>query len=357
MSKKREQELVGSDDSFAFAKPAKKQRRFKEKHSLDSDEEDELVENNALDEDDIEGEEETTIEDDDGIKITPFNMREEMEEGHFDTEGYYHFRKDADISDAWIDNIDWVTVKKQQKKKDLKTGQGKEDSSEDKMDGDESSSDESNQPVDKIDFYNKMLDIIKPGETVTKAMRRLGGGTKGRSSASSRWKKGNVQSVETKDSARDSADLDKLTAFADELLAAGEYDIYQATYEKLKHHIDESKKPVTPRAADDDDVLDMFADDIDQSTLSKATTKSQMLKHTKLDGDIVDPSLINEVCWEFKWEDKPEAPVNGPHTSTQMQKWVDEGKFPDGVYVRKVGTETDAAFYSSKRIDFELYTD
>lgn len=357
MSKKREQEFLDSEGSLVFAKPAKKQRRFKEKHSLDSDEEDEYVENNALDEDDIEGEEETTIEDDDGIKITPFNMREEMEEGHFDTEGYYHFRKDADISDAWIDNIDWVTVKKQQKTKETKWKSPRiEDNDEDKMDGDDSSSDESNRPINKIDSYDRMLDIIKPGETVVKAMRRLGGGTKGRSSASSRWKKGNVQSTETAESARDSADLDKLTAFADELLAAGEYDIYQATYEKLKHHIAESKKPVTSGTADDD-VLDMFADDIDQSTLTKATAKSQKAEQTRLDGDTVDPSQVNEVCWEFKWEDKPEAPVSGPHSSTQMQKWVDQGKFPNGVYVRKVGTETDTAFYSSKRIDFELYAD
>jgi len=31
---------------------------------------------------------------DDGIKITPFNMKEEMEEGHFDKDGMYIFTKD-----------------------------------------------------------------------------------------------------------------------------------------------------------------------------------------------------------------------------------------------------------------------
>ena len=40
------------------------------------------------------GQEDATIDIDDGITITPFNMKEEMEEGHFDTEGMYIFKKD-----------------------------------------------------------------------------------------------------------------------------------------------------------------------------------------------------------------------------------------------------------------------
>ena len=38
-----------------------------------------------------EGQEEATIDFDDTIQITPFNMREEMEEGHFDSTGTYIF--------------------------------------------------------------------------------------------------------------------------------------------------------------------------------------------------------------------------------------------------------------------------
>ena len=55
--------------------------RFKDKHSLDSDEEDnEEIPKKMVDED-IEGQEESTVDFDDGIKVTPFNLREEMEEG------------------------------------------------------------------------------------------------------------------------------------------------------------------------------------------------------------------------------------------------------------------------------------
>lgn len=34
------------------------------------------------------------MEVEDGVKFTPFNMKEELEEGHFDSEGTYIFSKD-----------------------------------------------------------------------------------------------------------------------------------------------------------------------------------------------------------------------------------------------------------------------
>lgn len=44
------------------------------------------------------------------IRITPFNMQEELEEGHFDTEGMYHWKKEKDVQDNWLENIDWCKV-------------------------------------------------------------------------------------------------------------------------------------------------------------------------------------------------------------------------------------------------------
>ena len=31
-----------------------------------------------------------------------------MAEGSFDKDGHYHFKKDTEIRDNWLDNIDWV---------------------------------------------------------------------------------------------------------------------------------------------------------------------------------------------------------------------------------------------------------
>ena len=57
------------------------------------------------------GQEEETIAFEGETTITPFNMKDEMEEGHFDGDGFYHFKKDSEqIKDAWLDDIDWIKV-------------------------------------------------------------------------------------------------------------------------------------------------------------------------------------------------------------------------------------------------------
>lgn len=42
--------------------------------------------------------------------FTAFNMKEELEEGHFDKEGHYVWNKEKEIRDNWLDNIDWMQV-------------------------------------------------------------------------------------------------------------------------------------------------------------------------------------------------------------------------------------------------------
>lgn len=54
------------------------------------------------------GQEGATIDCDEGVPITPFNLEEEMQEGHFDSEGNYFIKKEQQIRDNWLDNIDWV---------------------------------------------------------------------------------------------------------------------------------------------------------------------------------------------------------------------------------------------------------
>ena len=98
---------AGGDNASASAKAT----RFKEKHSLDSDEEDNVEDYEVLPEDDIEGQEDDTgVDIEEGIRFTPFNMKEELEEGHFDSEGMYIQKKEKQIQDSWIENIDWVKV-------------------------------------------------------------------------------------------------------------------------------------------------------------------------------------------------------------------------------------------------------
>ena len=97
-----------------------------------------------------------------------------MEEGHFDKEGTYIFKKrDTDeIKDSWLDNMDWIKVSNQ-------TAKAKAEEEAIEME----------EPVEFNQFacYKEILNLIKPGETVLKALKRLGGNKI--QTASERWKK------------------------------------------------------------------------------------------------------------------------------------------------------------------------
>ncbi|KAG8433456.1 hypothetical protein GDO86_017655 [Hymenochirus boettgeri] len=393
--------------------------RFKGKHSLDSDEEDDDETNtgdsskyNILAPEDVEGQENATLESEGGVQITPFNLKEEMEEGHFDSEGNYFLRKEAQIRDHWLDNIDWVRIKERTTPLPENTDQ-------------DSDSEEGKAPLSKKVLLEGILELLLPGETVAKGIQRLGG-TRGKkktgvqgwkqkqTQASVRERKGaglkrkledreapetaqdkddsemdeNVDKTDQRRTERDEDEkgkggeegdktgqddrvggvkrlekeqqeiakgkmelgqegaksmtdseaeeskgrtepLELLISLADQMVALGVYEVYQDTYEKLAYKL----RTLAPRAA-----LDMFADEVEEESLEK---KEESLKD-------------DEVMWEYKWENKEGAELYGPFTSTQMQDWVDQGYFKDGVYCRRVNSSGDQ-FYNSLRIDFELY--
>lgn len=311
----------------------------KSKHSLDSDEEDEEETSkkyNVLDPNEMEGQEEGTIDYDGEIKITPFNMKEELEEGYFDKEGTYIFNKETElIKDQWLDDIDWVKVKAVEGTK--------------RKQASETDSDEELPSLDLTDHYKRMLELMKPGETVQKAICRLGGSSNSSRSASNRWKK-KKDKEETSDENADKENYEKLqllTRLADDIIQSGNMDIYQQTYEKLSFHVNLSSNG----SKDVDSALDMFGEDFEEkvdetkSSSEAAESSSQMAKNASLD---------EEVMWEYKWEDSEDSKIYGPFSTSQMLQWVNEKYFEDGVFVRQCN-KPDSKFYTSKRIDFELY--
>lgn len=318
----------------------------KSNHSLDSDEEDDNVKAekyNILDPNDLEGQEEGTVDFDGEIKITPFNMKEELEEGYFDKEGTYIFQKEDEIKDQWLDDIDWVKIKAIE-------------SSKRKQDEENESSEDERPPIDLVAKYTQMLEIMNPGESVQKAICRLGGGKASRS-ASSRWKK-KKESDDSKDSnestEKDVEKLQLLTGLADEIVHSGDMDVYQQTYEKMSYYVNSKSKIVKESfngSLNTEAELDMFGDDFDEK-VDENKISLPAPRTPSPNADAVDAE--SEVMWEFKWEDKDDAKIYGPYPTTQMQQWVDEKYFENGVFVRQVG-KPDTAFYSSKRIDFELY--
>ncbi|XP_072128150.1 CD2 antigen cytoplasmic tail-binding protein 2 isoform X1 [Mobula birostris] len=315
--------------------------RFKDKHSLDSDEEEEGDEGDStkydmLATEDIEGQESATIDYDEGIKITPFNLEEEMEEGHFDSEGNYFLKKEGEIRDNWLDNIDWVRIKERPARQDPESG------------GTEA-------PSDVRTLLRGILELLKPGETVAGALRRLGGcaGSGSKRPWESRRKRRKKEGKEEEEEAQKGVEekpgqkeqLDRLTGLADQMVAWGEFEIYQHTYERLGYRLRKGESHKPPSKGEQTPSIDMFAEQIDETALAPRQEAEE--------GSC--PVELPDVMWEYKWENTDDAEVYGPFSSAQMQDWADQDYFGTGVYCRRVG-QPSAPFYSSRRIDFSLYT-
>jgi len=160
----------------------------------------------------------------------------------------------------------------------------------------------------QVSLYKEMIEMMKPGETVLKALRRLGGGKAGcsLSSASQRWKaKRQKQTDISKESPPANKEhLLKLTGLADRLLSQGNLEIYQDTYEKIcfkikvaddkeksaGHQLSEGGDGADVDMSSDDkkdtqvaaaDSLDMFAEE--STKKSDGITASNMECSTKAD--------------------------------------------------------------------------
>ncbi|KAK6643617.1 hypothetical protein RUM43_005127 [Polyplax serrata] len=329
-------------------KTSKLENKGGKKHSLDSDEDDSEDEEKGhyeiLYNDDIEGKlqrnpfnpfafivgQEEGISGTDGtIKITPFNMKEELEEGHFDTDGNFHWNKDNSIKDNWQDNIDWMEVK------ELHKSYKEKNNLEDTLES------ESQSPFDQIGVYKQILDFMKPGETISKTLRRLGGSKPLSASERLKRKKAGLSN----DSDAYSRKVTELTELANRLLTrTGNMDIYQESYQYIKNLVESCE------SSKHDDPLDMYADDFDEKEKERMERRTSEPK-AKTSEESEDKNGV-VLMWEYKLE-KEDDKIQGPHTTEQMQKYVDEGFFKGEIWVRKVGQ--DGPFYSSRRIDFQLY--
>ncbi|XP_036921333.1 CD2 antigen cytoplasmic tail-binding protein 2 isoform X2 [Sturnira hondurensis] len=281
--------------------------RFKGKHSLDSDEEDDDEGSSKYDilaSEDVEGQEAATLPSEGGVRITPFNLQEEMEEGHFDADGNYFLNRDAQIRDSWLDNIDWVKIRERPPDQHSRSDSEEEDSL-------------GQTPMSAQALLEGLLELLLPRETVAGALRRLGarGGGKGGSKGT-----GRPSSPQR---------LDRLSGLADQMVARGNLGVYQETRERLAMQLKglgcRTQGPPDPISQPS---LDMFAEEVAEGELETPTPVQR---------GALTPSVLLQFYLLF------------------LQTWVNEGYFPDGVYCRKLDPP-GGQFYNSKRIDFDLYT-
>lgn len=193
---------------------------------------------------------------------------------------------------------------------------------------------------------------MQPKETIKKTLQRLGGKSAKMSSAE-RWKMKKAGIVDP-----NAALVTELTELTNTILTRmGNMDIYEETYEAI--HSKYSAKTTLNAGGDasattvtNDDELDMYADNFDSKEKMKLDSGTSAGNETNSKQDGSTGGADDEVMWEFKWK-QTDTEIHGPYSSAQMQQWVTEGYFSDGVFVKKFGQ--DSQFNSSNRIDFELY--
>lgn len=317
------------------------------KNSLDSDEEDDDANEdtyNVMSDDDIEGAEDGPSAPETNVGFTAFNMKEELEEGHFDKQGHYLWNKEKEIRDNWLDNIDWMQIKPSSTASVKKESESREKHGLADSDSDDEGPDIMFNPTQ---IYKQILEYLQPGETVSKALCRLGKGKK-RLTTAERWKR--KQEEKPIEDDQNSISITKLTELANELLTrTGNMDIYQESYEQIKKKVEQGEKHVHPSKQEAE--LDMYSDDFDVKEKAKLDGSESNVKET--DSSEKDEYKQEEIMWELKWSQDENAEIHGPHTSEQMQAWAKEGYFKSGAWVRRTGQNNQ--FYNAARVDFELY--
>jgi len=317
MPKRKHEDTLESSNNLDFLKGPMK-------NSLDSDEEDDDEEEDTkyqLKDDDIEGQEEGVVGLEEGVTITPFNMQEELEEGHFDKDGMYHWKKEKLARDNWLENIDWVKVKETEKPLP-------------------NAGDDVDMPevFDVNGMYKQILNYLQPRESIAKALKRLGGNRSLSASERLKLKKAGKLPPDTKGS---SEEVMKLTELANRILTQnGNMDVYQETYEQIKDKVDASSSKAKV------EVLDMYADDFDEKEKERL---ADVPKENSSNGSSAPSS--NDILWEYK-ETESSSEIKGPYSTMKMNEWSRSGHFKTGVLVRKCGSDQ---FYTSNRIDFGLY--
>lgn len=176
----------------------------------------------------------------DDIKVTPFNLEEELEEGQFDEAGNFIFKKkgegdtDEEETDTWAESVDWVAVERREKEQAQMSAAAQ----------DQEMADDSKTTVikrDKTTCYKQMLRLMKPDEVVKKTIQRLGNAIPKKKPLNKNAAKFKSQEAGmSKDSqgiAEARRKLDLMIELAHQRLEEGDIDIYQRSYEDIEEAI------------------------------------------------------------------------------------------------------------------------
>lgn len=182
--------------------------------------------------------------------------------------------------------------------------------------------------VDQWALKERLLTFMRPGETVLRALKRLGpsGGKEGGGEGLKRGGKAMVQKRVDVRTPEEKEAFEQVTELADQLLRAGAVEVYDVAYEAMRAGLeggDEGRRGGRKRPA-----VGMSRDG-------------------------------GEVLWEYKG---PDGLVHGPYSSETIRAWRAQGFFtgPTAVEMRRVGSGTGATMQvgepSRKKVTFSVAT-
>jgi CD2 antigen cytoplasmic tail-binding protein 2 len=163
-----------------------------------------------------ENKEEEEEEKEDAIKIEPFHLSKEFEEGTFDKEGMYVYQKDQEeILDNWLEGLDKKEIRK------AKEAHERQLQEEEKKERIENEKQINRWSVDEI--YQRLLKYMRPSgvETVSQTLKRLA-------------KSANKEEFQA------------MTELTHRLTTLGIYDIYECSYNDIEYRLQPSSKSTAP---------------------------------------------------------------------------------------------------------------
>jgi CD2 antigen cytoplasmic tail-binding protein 2 len=171
-------------------------------------------------------------------KLTAFNMNQEMEEGHLDDKGNYILNK-ADpqaFHDQWMEGIS---------RKDINSAK----EAQERRERDEALKEaerQSNLPQTEKDIYMALVEYLKPGQSVQEALTALANSLPKKLPA---WKqkmldkKNKNKKKETQPQLSEEEEASRrkkveiITGLADQMMALGQFNIYQDTLEIMVRYL------------------------------------------------------------------------------------------------------------------------
>ncbi|KAL8434215.1 hypothetical protein ACSSS7_003316 [Eimeria intestinalis] len=241
------------------------------------------------------------------VPLEPFNMRKEMQEGAFDEDGTYIWRKSnpEEVRDPWLDSLGGAAVTVSDAVKQRYAAQAE-------------SAPAPEVSVNVLESLRKILHVLNPGETPSGALRRLADG--GPSRGPSVGAPSGAPAGGAKGKGKKSRMLPALAAAAEREAAAA-----AAAADA------EGEREGNLNAADRQKTFD---------SLTEICTALLATGRNASTGQGAAPAVL----WQFRWTQNPQdKEVHGPYDSSTFLSWIEQNFISDSnpVEVRRVSAAND----------------